>query len=74
MGNLASKLLVSAGKSSASEAGTRLAIRFIQQPTTPPQHALYNSDGTPRVNDRTYKILKQKLENEKSCDLFKEVI
>jgi hypothetical protein len=45
VGDLASKLMVSAGKSMASEAGKRLASRFIAAPaltgfTTPPLSVL----------------------------------
>jgi hypothetical protein len=29
-----------------------------------------NCDGTLKVNNNTYKILKQKLENQKNCNLF----
>jgi hypothetical protein len=34
-------------------------------------HALENCDGTLRVNNNTYKILKQRLENEKYCNILK---
>jgi hypothetical protein len=37
VGDLASKLLVSAGKSMASEAGKRLASRFVTPPSSAPQ-------------------------------------
>jgi hypothetical protein len=40
VGDLASKLVVSAGKSMAPEAGKRLATRFIATPPQPPSSVL----------------------------------